>query len=119
MAHRIVSGVYSVGTLEEKVEGNEAKADVNMDEMNDVSQTISRYNSIFTQILRITVPCNTELCAGDVIECQFPQVAEKDDYDSNQSGLYIIKELTHYFDLNRSYTAMKIIRDTSGYQKGK
>ena len=118
MAHRIVSGVYSVGTLEEKVEGNEAKDEVNMDQMEDVAQTISRYNSIFTQILRITVPCNTDLCAGDVIECQFPQVTEKDEYDSNQSGLYIIKELTHYFDQNRSYTAMKIIRDTSGYQKG-
>ena len=89
-----------------------------MDQMEDVAQTISRYNSIFTQILRITVPCNTDLCAGDVIECQFPQVTEKDEYDSNQSGLYIIKELTHYFDQNRSYTAMKIIRDTSGYQKG-
>jgi hypothetical protein len=114
MAHRIVTGVYSCGTLEEKVEGNDDKSKINMDEKEDVSQAISRYSSIFTQQVILQVPVNTALCAGDIIKCDFPQVSTEDEMDDAQSGLYIIKEISHFFVANRSYSAMRLIRDTSG-----
>lgn len=114
MAHRIITGVYSCGTLEEKVSGNDDKAKINMDEKEDVSQAISRYSSIFTQVITLTVPCNIFLCAGDIIKCDFPQVSSENEVDDAQSGLYIIKEISHFFVPNKSYTAMKVIRDTSG-----
>tara|TARA_B100000427_G_scaffold270169_1_gene236706 strand:- start:294 stop:1577 length:1284 start_codon:yes stop_codon:yes gene_type:complete len=109
-AHRIVSGVYNVGCLNKEV-----NTDVNMDQLEDVSQAISRYKSIFHQSLSMTVPVNVELQAGDVIKCYFPRVSAGDEpADYSQSGLYIIKELTHFFDPKQSYTAMRIVRDTSG-----
>ena len=32
-----------------------------------------RYNILFTQLLVMTVPLNTNLIAGDVINCEFPK----------------------------------------------
>jgi hypothetical protein len=64
----------------------------------------------------MTVPSNTNLRAGDLIECLFPKTtnSDKKEYDQDQSGLYMIKELCHHFDPNGSYTSMKLIRDTFG-----
>lgn len=73
-----------------------------------------------TQTLSIIVPCNLDLNAGNVIECNFPKVNSSEDakeYDTEVSGLYIIKELCHHFDAENSYTSMKLIRDTFGKQK--
>ena len=65
----------------------------------------------------MTVPCNTDLRAGDVITCEFPKISveDKDEIDSETSGKYIIKELCHHFDPKSSYTSMKLVRDTFGY----
>lgn len=119
MAHRIVSGVYSVGCLEEKVDhkgtpvGIAATA-INQETLEDSGQAISRYASLFTQVMTMTVPLNTELQAGDIIKCLFPQVTTEDEVDDKQSGLYIIKEISHFISANRSLSALKVIRDTSG-----
>ena len=114
MANRIISGIYSVGCLEETIKGNEAATEVNNDNLSDVGQSISRYASIFTQVATLTVGLNTELCAGDIISCVFPKVSTENEVDPAQSGLYIIKEISHFSQGNRSYSALKVIRDTSG-----
>jgi hypothetical protein len=71
---------------------------------------------LFTQILSVTVPSNTNLRAGDIIECLFPKttISTKKEFDEQQSGLYMIKALCHHFDTEGSYTSMKLIRDTFG-----
>ena len=114
MANRIISGIYSVGCLEETIKDNEAATEVNNDNLSDVGQSISRYASIFTQVATMTVGMNTELCAGDIISCVFPKVSTENEVDPAQSGLYIIKEISHFSSGNRSYSALKVIRDTSG-----
>ena len=64
----------------------------------------------------MTVPLNTNLRAGDIITCEFPLISQdnKQVFDEQQSGLYMIKELCHHFDTEASYTSMKLIRDTFG-----
>ena len=114
MANRIISGIYSVGCLEETIKDNEAATEVNNDNLSDVGQSISRYASIFTQVATLTVGLNTELCAGDIISCVFPKVSTENEVDPAQSGLYIIKEISHFSSGNRSYSALKVIRDSSG-----
>ena len=114
MANRIISGIYSVGCLEETIKDNEAATEVNNDNLSDVGQSISRYASLFTQVATMTVGMNTELCAGDIISCVFPKVSTENEVDPAQSGLYIIKEISHFSSGNRSYSALKVIRDTSG-----
>ena len=41
-------------------------------------------------------------------------VEERKEIDRNQSGLYMIKGLVHYFDASGSYTKLKLVRDTFG-----
>jgi hypothetical protein len=108
---RILTQILDIGTLDKDV-----SYDSNANPAFYQSQAIMRYNIMFTQTLSMTVPSNTNLRAGDIIECQFPKISgsEGKEFDSEQSGLYMIKELCHHFDTGGSYTSMKLIRDTFG-----
>jgi hypothetical protein len=108
---RYLTQVLDIGTMEVGV-----STEGNSDPFRYQSQAIMRYNMLFTQTLSIVVPSNTNLKAGDIIECKFPKISrgDKEEYDKDQSGLYMIKELCHHFDTDASYTSMKLIRDTFG-----
>ena len=108
---RYLTQVLDIGTMEKDV-----STDVNSDPFKYQSQAIMRYNMLFTQTMSIVVGSNTNLKAGDIIKCNFPKISrgDKEEYDKEQSGLYMIKELCHHFDSNASYTSMKLIRDTFG-----
>jgi len=77
-------------------------------------QNIMRYNLLMTQSVSILVPCNTDLRAGDIITCEFPKISreDKNEIDRQTSGKYMIKELCHHFEPNRSFTSMTLVRDT-------
>jgi hypothetical protein len=111
---RIITAVLDIGTMEQDV-----STDNNADPTLHQSQSLFRYNSLFTQTMNIMIPVNTALRAGDIIECLFPKVtiSDKKEYDSETSGLYMIKELCHQFDTTSSYTSLKLIRDTFGIRK--
>lgn len=108
---RIISAVLDIGTME-----NQASTEPNSNPILYQSQSLMRYNTMFTQSLNVIVPSNTNLKAGDVIECQFPKITQSNakEFDRETSGLYMIKELCHHFDTENSYTSMKLIRDTFG-----
>lgn len=108
---RILTQVLDIGTLEK-----DAKTTENADPTKYQSQSLMRYNLLFTQTVSMIVPLNTNLRAGDVIDCQFPKVSRqsKEEFDTETSGLYMIKELCHHFDTTGSYTSMKLLRDTFG-----
>ena len=108
---RIVSSIADIGTFNPDVSTAQ-----NADTAKFQSQALVRYNTLFTQVLSVTVPSNTNLRAGDIIECLFPKTttSSKKEFDEQQSGLYMIKALCHHFDTEGSYTSMKLIRDTFG-----
>jgi hypothetical protein len=108
---RMITGIVDIGTMEEDV-----STDENADPLKYQSQALMRYNVLFTQTLTATVPLNTNLMAGNIIKCLFPKTTtdKNKEYDQDQSGLYMIKELCHHFDTEGSYTSMKLIRDTFG-----
>lgn len=108
---RILTQILDVGTMEPTV-----SKEINLDPAKYQSQALTRYNLLFTQTVNMTVPLNTNLNAGDIIDCKFPKISnsEKEEYDQDQSGLYMIKELCHHFDTEASYTSMKLVRDTYG-----
>ena len=111
---RILSAVVDIGTMEKDV-----STDENADPGKYQAQAIMRYNVLFTQTISMTVPCNTNLRAGDTINCLFPKISKDsgDEFDLDQSGLYMIKELCHHFEPERSFTSMLLIRDTFGLFK--
>ena len=78
-------------------------------------QATMRYQLLFTQILNMVVPLNTNLVAGDIIKVKFLNAnMEAKEHDRRQSGNYMIKELCHHFDANQSLTSMTLVRDTFG-----
>ena len=110
---RFVTGVLDFGTLERK--GSRARAK-NADPMDIHSQAMMRYNTLFTQQLEMTIPLNTNLCSGSIIKCKFAKITTSKDkvIDDEQSGLYMIKELVHYYEGRGSFTRLKLVRDTMG-----
>ena len=113
---RILSSVIDRGTMEKDV-----SIDENADPSKYQAQAIMRYNVLFTQTVSMTVPCNTNLRAGDTIKCFFPKISRGDssEFDPDQSGLYMIKELCHHFETDGSFTSMLLVRDTFGLYTGK
>ena len=108
---RYVCGILDIGTTDTNVSelGNADPARIH-------SQSMMRYNTLFTQILTMTIPLNTNLMAGDILECEFPRIDVEDrkEPDQEQSGLYLIKKLTHFFNAEGSYTKLQLCRDTDG-----
>ena len=107
---RYVTAIMDRGTMEKGASKKE-----NADPTLSQSQSLMRYNSVFSQKLSMTIPSNTNLEAGDIIECEFALTTrEKNAIDTEQSGLYMIKELCHHFDVSGSYTSLTLIKDTFG-----
>ena len=78
-------------------------------------QADMRYQLLFTQVLNMVVPLNTNLSVGNIIFVEFLQSnMEAKERDRQQSGSYMIKELCHHFDPNQSITSMTLVRDTFG-----
>jgi len=108
---RNITAVMDIGTLEKN-----ASVKDNADPTKIFSQAMMRYNTTLTQTMSMTIPSNTNLKAGDLIQCKFPRIDRNPTGgdDEEQSGLYMIKELCHYFDPSGSYTSLKLLRDTFG-----
>jgi hypothetical protein len=74
-----------------------------------------RYNLLFSQVLNITIPCNLDLRAGQVIECKIPEStadSNNKSYESQHSGNYMIANLCHSFKGNQCYTFLSLVRDS-------
>ena len=110
---RYVTGVLDFGTVEKE---NKNSLKQNANPMEYHSQAMMRYNTIFTQVLEATIPMNTSLTAGSVVNLLFAKITTDDVKvkDNEQSGLYMIKELVHYYEERGSFTKLKLIRDTTG-----
>ena len=115
---RIFVGMLDVGTVEKTTtdKGWNDPVERNADPAKTQAQSMMRYNQLMSQIVEITVPLNTNLNAGGVIRCIFPSIdrSKRKSPDVQSSGLYMIRELAHYFDNKGSYTKLKIVRDSSG-----
>ena len=86
-----------------------------------VAKSRMRYNLLTSQILNMTIPCNPNLVAGDVIRCEFESITNSEKelgaFDQNQSGNWMIMDLCHHFEPNRSYTGLRLVRDSYGIYK--
>jgi hypothetical protein len=88
-----------------------------------VAEATMRYNLLFEHVITMTVPCNPNLRAGDIIECYFEKITTDSKnqgfFDENQSGKYLILHLCHYFDTKVSITSLTIVRDSYGIYTNK
>ena len=110
---RFMTGTIDIGVTEKAGKNSRKK---NAEPMEYKSQAMMRYNTIFTNNCTMTIPLNTNLVAGGLIECQFAKITTDQDkvIDTKQSGLYMIKEIVHFYEDLGSYTKLKLIKDTFG-----
>ena len=81
-----------------------------------ISQSRMRYETLLSRSLKITVPCNIQLEAGDVISVKLIKtMAGNDEW---LSGHYLIKDLRHTVHFTETgvqcYTYLRLVRDTPG-----
>ena len=107
-----------VGTLEKnaKLTGWNDPSLLNADPEKIHSQSMIRYQQLKTEVMTIQIPVNMNLTAGTVIRCNFPRIdtQKRKEPDQNQSGLYMITKICHFFNKNESVSQIEMIRDTKG-----
>ena len=108
---RFITAVMDVGTLEKTSERYKKE---NAEPSQYQSQSMMRYNTVFSKEISMTIPSNTNLEAGNLIECSFVRTSDNDTIDEEQSGLYMIAAVCHHFDPLGSFTQLNIIKDTFG-----
>ena len=81
----------------------------------------TRYNILFSQRYSITIPCNTDLKAGDILRLEIEEITDKKEQgpDQKSSGNYVIQALCHYFESEKSVTSITLIRDSYGMHNSK
>jgi len=88
------------------------------------AQAIARYQLLKNQSCTIVVPGNVEICAGDKIDIRLQsklpnEEAKDENYDTESSGVYLIREVTHTYDTTvgtngRFTTTLRLMRDSYG-----
>jgi hypothetical protein len=79
------------------------------------AESAVRYSLLYSQVLNIIIPCNTDLRAGQLIQCEIPRPSssKNKDMESTASGKYVIASLCHRFDPNRkAFTSLSLIKDS-------
>ena len=107
--HKVETAILNVGADNETV-------DVNNSPEFYYAASSTRYNILFNQKYSITIPCNTTLEAGDVLNIEIEDTSNQKEMgpDQRYSGRYVIYSLCHYFEAEKSTTNMNLIRDSYG-----
>lgn len=108
------TGVLPTGTTLEQQLQRSKDNDFSIDDI--VRQSIMRVNQLFTNKLTITIPGDFSLRAGDVIHCDLPEIASKNNQVVSQkkSGLYMIVDLSHLITTNKTFTKLNLVRESIG-----
>ena len=117
---RVIYGIKDVGFLSPGIKETETNT-TNPKQWGGKVQM--RYNLLLAQVTKMQVPLNPSLKAGDVIKCNFEIISgskkEEGTIDPVQSGKYLIMDLCHHYDTERSFTSMTLVRDTYGLHTNK
>ena len=95
---------------------NDDKTKPDFDIKDTMSQSIMRYNQLFTVKTEITIPGDFTIKAGDLVECSFPALAgdESKEVNSETKGIYMVASVCHRITPNSSTTSLSLVRDSFG-----
>ena len=118
---RFMNHVLDLGTLpsgkdaKEQLKNWKAKpTDPNYDAPKTMVQSIMRYNQLYSIKTHIMIPGDFSLHAGDMIECDFPDLAKIENKQPNKQtkGKYMIASLCHRITPNDCFTSLTLVRDS-------
>ena len=95
---------------------SEAKAKDNFDVKETMSQSIMRYSQLFTVKTEITIPGDFTIKAGDVIQCDFPDLSgsEVKGVNTETKGIYMVASICHRITPTSSTSSLTLVRDSFG-----
>lgn len=81
-----------------------------------IAQSIQNYRQRLNFMIEIKIPADFSLHAGDIIECDLPELSTADTpvKSPKDSGIYMILELCHYISPTKTYTGLVLVRDSFG-----
>ena len=79
-------------------------------------QSVMRYNQLFSIKTNIIIPGNFSLRAGDLIQCDFPDLTVDQNNERNKQtgGIYMIASVCHRMTQSDTFTSLSLVRDTFG-----
>jgi hypothetical protein len=114
-ATRISTKILSPGVVKDGNNFDQSKL-LNLDTDKIVRQSFMRYNNLFSTRLTITIAGDFGLHAGDLVYCDFPEVADTStqEVSSRKGGIYMIVDLCHLVTSRSTFTQLNLVRDTIG-----
>ena len=123
---RLMSHVFDVGAMpngtgnDQLDQWKENSTSPNYDAENTMAQSVMRYNQMFSIKTNITLPLDLSIKAGDVVQCDFPQVSGDNNPEKNQQtgGIYMVASVCHRVTPNESFSRLALVRDSFGSKTG-
>ena len=83
-------------------------------------QSMMRYNQLFTVKTNIVVSGDLSIKAGDLIECDFPELSSGNptNFNEESGGIYMVADICHKITPSECLTSMGLIRDSYGKKGG-
>ena len=107
-------GTLPTGDTNQQIDKSEEE---NFEYKDILNQSIMRYNQFFASMATVTIPGDFSLSAADMVYLDVPQLEEEraENTSKQNSGLYIIAELTHYVHVTEgTFTKLSLARDSFG-----
>ena len=106
-------GILPTGTNLDAQLNSIEKKDWNPDEI--IRQATSRYNNLFNTRLNIVIPGDFSIFAGDILECDFPEVSSKVSkiISNKKSGRYLVIDVAHNITKSYCYTSLNLVREST------
>ena len=107
-------GTLPTGDSKQQIEKS---GEENFEYKDILNQSIMRYNQFFASMASVTIPGDFSLNVGNMVYLDVPQLQEEQaqEVSKQNSGLYIIAELTHYIHVSEgTFTKLSLARDSFG-----
>jgi len=110
-------GVNPKGTGQEQLSNwKQQPEEENYQSEKTMVQTIMRYNQLFTVQTNIIIPGDFTIKAGDIVECDFPQLEGqlKKENNPQSGGKYLVASVCHRVTPRETLTSLGLVRDSFG-----
>ena len=121
MTHILDTGVDPKGTGDKQLENQKSEKGVpNFKAEETMVQSIMRYNQLFSVKTQITIAGDFSIKAGDLIECDFPELAgaQLSNTNSQSGGIYMVAHVCHRNTPEGCFSSLGLVRDSYGKRTG-
>lgn len=121
MTHVLDIGVNPKGSGDQQIENwKEEEGEGNFKVEDTQVQSIMRYNQLFTVKIQVTIAGDFSIRAGDLVECDFPELSQgnPDQVNDESGGIYMVAHVCHRMTPNSCYTSLGLVRDSYGKKSG-